>query len=422
MKRSSNYYRTPQNGRYANQNHYRNDRNYAYNTEETRFSPDKTVYLDNAATSFPKPPSVAEEMVRCVNEYGGNPGRGSHLLSRRAGEKINEARELASQIFGSTKPENTVFTHNATEALNMAIFSAVKNGGHILISDIEHNSVYRPVYMLSQQGRATFDIYPSTGTPEEIVKGIEDRIKSDTVLVIACHKSNICPIELPIDDIGELCAMRGIKFIVDASQSAGNSTIDIKKCRAWAICAPGHKGLYGPQGSGMIVFGENSGVSEIFPFYFGGSGVSTSESEMPTVMPHRMEAGTLPTPAIAGLCEGMKYVIERGAQNIGRHENTLMLYAKEKLSSLNKVKIYLPNDDRGSILLFNLDGVPCRECADILDRRGICVRSGLHCSPLAHRRVGSYNVGGVRASFGAFSQKDDVERLYDALKYIVNNR
>ena len=379
-------------------------------------------YLDNAATSFPKPPSVAQEMARAINEYGGNPGRGSHILSRRASYKINEARELAAQIFGSTRPENVIFTHNATEALNAAIFSAVKNGGHILISDIEHNSVYRPVHALNAQGKATFDIYPSVGSTEEIVKAVESRLRKDTRLVVACHKSNICPIELPIDDIGKLCASRGIKFVVDASQSAGNSNIDIKRCRAWAICAPGHKGLCGPQGSGLLVFGENVNASDIFPFYYGGSGVSTSENEMPTVLPHRMEAGTLPTPAIAGLCEGMKYIIERGAENIGKHENSLMLLAKEKLSTLGRVKIYLPSDDRGSILLFNVDGLPCKECADFLDKNRICVRSGLHCAPLAHRRVGSYNSGGVRVSFGAFSQKEDVEALYQALKILANRQ
>ena len=419
MKRSSNYYRVNQNYRNGDQNYSGNDRSYSQSTAESLYVPDRLVYLDNAATSFPKPPSVAQEMVRAVNEYGGNPGRGSHILSRQAASKINEARELALQIFGGSKAENVIFTHNATEALNMAIFSAMKNGGHILLSDIEHNSVYRPVYALASQGRATFDIYPSVGTPEEIVSGIEKRIKGDTRLVIACHKSNICQVVLPIDEIGRLCASKNIKFIVDASQSAGNSDVSIKRCQAWAICAPGHKGLCGPQGSGLIVLGDRVSASDIFPFYYGGSGISTSENEMPTVLPHRMEAGTLPTPAIAGFCEGMKYIIERGAENIGKHENTLMLLAKEKLLSLKRVKVYLPNDNRGSILLFNVEGMPCKEVGEYLDRQKICVRSGMHCSPLAHRRVGSYNSGGVRASFGAFSQKDDAERLYEALKVLA---
>lgn len=419
MKRSSNYYRANQNYRYGGQNYSGNDRSHAQSTSENLYVPDRIVYLDNAATSFPKPPAVVEEMARAVNEYGGNPGRGSHILSRQASSKINEARELVLQVLGGSKAENVIFTHNATEALNMAIFSAVKNGGHILLSDIEHNSVYRPVYALASQGRATFDIYPSTGTPEEIVSGIEKRIKGDTRLVIACHKSNICPIELPIDEIGRLCASKNIKFIVDASQSAGNSSVSIKKCQAWAICAPGHKGLCGPQGSGLMILSEKVSASDVFPFYYGGSGTSTSENEMPTVLPHRMEAGTLPTPAIAGLCEGMKYIIERGAENIGRDENALMLSAKEKLLSLKRVKVYLPNDNRGSILLFNVEGMSCKEVGEYLDRQKICVRSGMHCAPLAHRRVGSYNSGAVRASFGAFSQKDDAERLHAALRVLA---
>ncbi len=417
MKRSSNYrYAVQRNG----SNNYRENANITQNNLSFPKEIERTVYLDNAATSFPKPREVAQEIVRAINEYGGNPGRGSHAMSRRAGEKISEARELGAQIFGSSKPENVIFTHNATEALNMAIFSAVKDGGHVLISDIEHNSVYRPVSHLATTGKITLEIYPSTGTAENIVKNISDRIRSDTVLVVACHKSNISPIELPIDEIGKLCASKGIKFIVDASQSAGNSDIDIKRCSAWAICAPGHKGLCGPQGSGLLVLGDGVKASDIEPFYFGGSGSSSSEREMPNTLPHRMEAGTLPTPAIAGLCEGMKYVIERGVVEIGKHESSLLLYAKNALSSLPRVKIYLPGENGGSIMLFNIEGIHCKDVGEYLDRQGICVRSGLHCAPLAHRRVGSYQSGGgVRVSFGAFSQKDDVERLYRAVRSIV---
>lgn len=412
MKRSSNY-------RYDVQRSGQNT-NYNQNASAMPREVERTVYLDNAATSFPKPREVAQEVGRAINEYGGNPGRGSHTLSRRASEKINEARELAAQILGSSRPENVIFTHNATEALNMAIFSATRNGGHVLISDIEHNSVYRPVSYLADTGKISLEIYPSVGTPENIVQNLASRIRSDTVLVVACHKSNISPIELPIDQIGKLCASKGIKFVVDVSQSAGNSDIDIKRCSAWALCAPGHKGLYGPQGSGLLVLGENVRASDIELFYFGGSPSSLSEREMPSALPHRMEAGTLPTPAIAGLCEGMKYVIERGAADIGRHENALVTYAKSSLSNLPRVKIYLPSESSGSIMLFNIEGIHCKDVGEYLDRQGICVRSGLHCAPLAHRRVGSYQSGGgVRVSFGAFSQKEDVERLYRAVRSIV---
>ena len=399
---------------------YGQNTNYSQNIPAPSKKTERLIYLDNAATSFPKPREVGEEMLRAVNEYGGNPGRGSHILSRRAGEKINEARELAAQIFGSSKPEHVIFTHNATEALNMAIFSAAKDGGHVLISDIEHNSVYRPLSHLADAGKITLEIYPSVGTPENILQNIESRIKNDTVLIVACHRSNIAPIELPIDEIGRLCAERGIKFVVDASQSAGSSDIDIKRCSAWAVCAPGHKGLCGPQGSGILLLGENVRASDIDPFYFGGSGSSSSERSMPITLPHRMEAGTLPTPAIAGLCEGMKYVIERGAKEIGRHESSLVSYAKSALSTLPRVKIYLPNENVGSIMLFNIEGIHCKEVGEYLDRQGLCVRSGLHCAPLAHRRIGSYQSGGgVRVSFGAFSQKQDVDDLYRALRSVV---
>lgn len=400
--------------------------NYRYASVQSRASvpmptPALPVYLDNAATSFPKPDGVAEETARAITEYGGNPGRSSHALSRRAAEKVSEARELAAQIFGASKPENVIFTHNATESLNMAIFSATKNGGHVLISDIEHNSVYRPVSHLASEGKIKLEIYPSASRSENTVRNIAERIKSDTVLVIACHKSNIAPITLPINEIGALCKDRGIKFIVDASQSAGNTDIDIKKCSAWAICAPGHKGLCGPQGVGLLIFGENARASDISPFYFGGSGHSSSEREMPSALPHRMEAGTLPTPAIAGLCEGMKYVIERTPSEIGRHEGVLRDYTALELSRLPFVKVYMPNEKGSGIVLFNVEGVSCHDVANYLDRRGIYVRSGLHCAPLAHRRVGSYQSGGgVRVSFGPFSQREDADRLIYAIRDLVS--
>ncbi len=380
-----------------------------------------TVYLDNAATSFPKPKGVAEEIVRAVNEYGGNPGRGSHILSRRAASKINEARELASQILGSSRPENIIFTHNATEALNMAINAATLSGGHVLMSDIEHNSVYRVLSELARRGRITLEIYPTLGKKEAIVKALESRIRQDTVLVVACHRSNIAPIELPVEEIGALCKKRGIKFIVDASQSAGSTEVSVNKFSAWAICAPGHKGLCGVQGSGLVAFGEDIIPEDVAPFYFGGSALSVSESEMPGVFPYRMEAGTLPTPAIAGLCEGMKYIIERGVRDIDAYEGSLISYAKEALSSLPRVKIYLPDEQTGAVMLFNIDQIPCRDVGEYLDRQGICVRSGFHCAPLAHRRVGSYQSGGgVRVSVGPFSQKSDIDRLYSAIRYLVS--
>lgn len=404
MKRSSNYrHVTP-----------RSEQSFTISTKGP------PVYLDNAATSFPKPGGVAEETARAIIEYGGNPGRGSHVLSRRAAEKVSEARELAAQIFGASNPENVIFTHNATEALNMAIFSATKNGGHVLISDIEHNSVYRPVSRLESEGKIKLEIYSSVGRDENIVQNIAEKIRNDTVLVIACHKSNIVPITLPINEIGALCREKGIKFIVDASQSVGNTDIDIKRCSAWAICAPGHKGLCGPQGVGVLVFGENARVSDIDPLYFGGSGPSSSEREMPSTLPHRMEAGTLPTPAIAGLCEGMKYVIERGAAEIGRYESALCDYIKGALSRLPRVKVYMPNEKGSGVMLFNVEGFSCHDIAQYLDRRGICVRSGLHCAPLAHRRVGSYQSGGgVRVSFGPFSQREDADRLIYAIRDLV---
>jgi len=377
------------------------------------------TYLDNAATSYPKPCEVFNALKNSMCLCG-NPGRGGHLPSRRASTLLYNARVSVAQLFSSDFPENVVFTHNATEALNTAIKGLARDNSHILISDIEHNSVRRAVYALEKRG-ITFSVYESKGTKEEIIEGIKKKIKNNTKMLVACHRSNICPRTLPIEEIGALCKDKGIVFIVDASQSAGSLRISIEKTGAKVICAPGHKGLYSVMGCGFMLFSGNTDPMELSTLYEGGSGINSVSEEMPDLLPERLEAGTLPLPAICTLGAGADYVRAQGEEDIGYKENRLMLKAREWLSNMKNVKVYCPEESEGSVLLFNLEGMGSEEVAYYLDKKGVYVRAGLHCAPLAHQSVVGSLEGGVRASFGYFNTLAHVEKLCREVMQIVKN-
>ncbi|MBQ8207968.1 MAG: aminotransferase class V-fold PLP-dependent enzyme [Clostridia bacterium] len=378
------------------------------------------IYFDNAATSFPKPLSVYREVEHCIKNYCGNPGRGSHSLSRRSAEKVYETREKIADFFGSPSPENVFFTYNDTYALNMVIKGLVNEGDHVIISDMEHNSVYRPIAALAENGIISYDIFDTMclshlRTPERICANIRRLIRRETKMLIATHVSNICSAALPLREIGELCRAHGMIFVVDAAQSAGHLPINMAEMKIDALCAPGHKGLYGLQGSGFALLRD--GLLP-FPIIEGGSGVNSLMPEMPEVSPERYEAGTLSVPCIASLCEGVEFVKSRGIDAIHEHESALYRRLSDMLYSLPEIKLYAHNHV-GSTLLFNIDGIPCEKAADLLDRRGICVRSGFHCSPLGHKTLGTIESGAVRVSFSPFNTMRELEFFYSALKSII---
>ena len=241
------------------------------------------IYLDNAATTFPKPQSVSVEMSKCINKYCGNPGRSSHSLSQKSAEKIYEARCLLAELF-CANPENVVFTYNTTYALNIAIKALVKDKSHILVSDMEHNSVLRPVNALCRDKECTYSMFSTSGSEEEILSSIESNIKPYTSLLICAHVSNVGCRRLPIDKIGALCRNKGIKFIVDGAQSAGLHQINVNEMSIDALCIPGHKSLYGPQGIGAIIFGNECIGATIIE---GGTGINSLELDMPDFLPER---------------------------------------------------------------------------------------------------------------------------------------
>lgn len=360
-------------------------------------------YLDCAATSFPKPPQVAEEMARCMREYCGNPGRGSHSMALRASEALYKCRQEACGLFGSSYPENAVFTLNATHALNLAIFGLVPDGSHVIISDMEHNSVLRPVEFLKRKRSVRYSIFSTSG---DVCKNIRRLITPATSALICNHSSNIINKTLDLREIGKLCRELGILFIVDASQSAGLYEINMERDGISALCFPGHKGLLGPEGCGMAIFAN--GVSPR-PLMYGGSGVNSRETDMPDFLPDRLEAGTMSVPCAAGLLEGIRYVKRRTPRAILSHEAALSGILYDRYGGDGRLKIY--GERGGGLFLFTVDGQTPQKTGSLLNSHGICVRTGLHCAPLAHKTVGTPPGGAVRLSVGALTTKADIIRF-----------
>ena len=374
------------------------------------------IYLDNAATSFPKPISVTEEQARCMRHYCGNPGRGSHALAMAAAEKIYECRCSVAELFGSEHPENVMFTVNTTTALNTVIKGLLRSGDHVLLSDMEHNATFRPIYKMAQEGIVSYDVFPTfpndpNATPSDVCRGIEALIKPHTRMLVCAHASNICSAVLPLAEIGTLCRRRGILFVVDAAQSAGHIPIDMERMQIDALCAPGHKGLLGPQGVGFFLLRSGLVADTLTE---GGSGYHSLDGNMPQEAPERYEAGTLPTPAIAGLCEGIRAVRRYGVEAIGQYERELNAYLQELLLMMPRVRIYTPHLI-GSVLLFNIEGVSADLVGQSLDRRGICVRCGYHCTALGHATLGTAAGGAIRVSPGVFTTRAEMRALAEAV-------
>lgn len=377
------------------------------------------IYFDNAATTYPKPESVIMSTVDCMENYCGNPGRGSHYLALKSAEKVFEAREALADLFGA-QPENVIFTFNTTYALNMAIKGIMNGGGHMLISNMEHNSVLRPAARLTKGGSVNYDIFKAYDksrplTPREIIDNVIKKLRPSTKLLACIHSSNICSFTLPIREIGAFCRRHGIIFCVDAAQSAGHIPINMKDDNIDILCLPAHKGLYSPQGCGIMIMRE--GLSLPSTLTEGGNGVNSLELTMGKSSPERYESGTLCTPAIAGLCAGITFLKSFGIEAIAEHEKALWLHACDRLTSLPKVKIY--DGTPGSVLLFNVDGIPADDLGAYLSEKGICLRTGYHCSPLAHKALGTPEGGAARVGFGLFNSLTDVDRLCDALRPIT---
>ncbi len=377
------------------------------------------MYFDNAPTTFPKPQSVLNAAYECMSEYCGNAGRGSHPIAMMSAEKVFEARVALADFFGST-PENVVFTLNTTYALNMAIKGVMSNGGHMLISNMEHNSVLRPAARMARDNVLRYDIFKAYDktkplSTKEIITNIISKLRKDTKMLTCIHSSNICSYSLPIREIGELCRRHGILFCVDAAQSAGHLPINMEKDCIDILCLPAHKGLYAPQGCGIMIM--RKGLQKLATLTEGGNGVNSLELSMGNESPERYEGGTLCTPAIAGLVSGIEFIRSFGLHTIGDHERKLWRQTYDRLSSIKGLTIY--DDTEGSVLLFNINGIPADDVGELLSDRGFCLRTGYHCSPLAHKALGTAEGGAVRIGFGIFNTEKEVDSLCLAIRDIV---
>ena len=371
------------------------------------------IYLDNAATTFPKPRSVVSAVVDCIRNIGGNTGRGAHALSLKAAEAVYDARCTAADFLGVDDPAKIVFTPNATFALNLAIRCRVQQGDHVLLSDREHNAVLRPVVYLKEKRIADYSVYSGTG---DVLSDIKRKETDATAILICNPVSNVTGERLPVKEIAAYAKKRGYYLIVDGSQWIGHGTPDQTVVGlADAIAVPGHKGLYGIQGSGFLYLKSPEGLE---PFLYGGSGSRSAEASMPPELPDRFEAGTLSTPAIVSLAAGIRFVQKIGADEIAEREATLVSYARERLADIHGVTVYGDPAAETSVLSFRVDGTPPEETARRLDRAGIAVRAGLHCAPLAHRAIGTFPLGTVRLGFGAFNTEKDVDRVLLEIKNV----
>ncbi len=368
-------------------------------------------YFDNASTSYPKPPNMKETLCYYIDNFGGNPGRSGHNISMITGEKIYQIREMISNFFGS-EVENVVFTNNCTESLNMGIKGIVLKGDHIITTNIEHNSVLRPLFKLEKDGIIELSIINVVDkTNEEIIIDIKSNIKSNTKSIIINHGSNVIGKIMPISDIGILCKNNNVIFIVDAAQTAGVIEIDVVKDNINILCMAGHKGLYGCSGTGIMII-NNINSEDIKTLKEGGTGSVSQDFTHPIFMPDRFESGTLNTLGIISLECGINFINFKGINNIYSFEYSLCKYVYESLANMDKIQLYVNNyskDRYVPIISFNIKGKSSIETVDSLNNKGFALRGGFHCAPLIHKYLKTDKIGLVRFSPSTFNNMEEIK-------------
>jgi cysteine desulfurase family protein len=380
----------------------------------------KKIYLDNAATTFPKPPTVASAISEYINNIGGNVGRGTYESSYAAGEVVYNTREILSDLFNFNNPLNVVFTPNITTSLNMIIKGLFKAGDHIIVSSMEHNAVMRPLMSMSKKGiffdRAQCE---ADGTLDPIK--VEKLIRPETKAVIMAHGSNVCGTLLPVEMVGEICKRHGLYFIMDSAQTAGVLDIDFQKLNLSILTFTGHKGLMGPQGIGGFLITPEL-VLQMEPLIEGGTGSLSESEEQPAFMPDRYESGTLNIPGIYGLNASLKFINEVGIHNIHYKEKELTEQFLEGTLSMSDVQVIGLKgiENRTSVVSLNFPKHDNSEIAFRLDKEfGIMTRVGLHCAPSAHKTLGTMPEGTVRFSPGYFNTPEDIEYTLCAINKII---
>lgn len=380
----------------------------------------KNCYFDNAATSWPKPEEVYRAAEEFMRQGGANPGRSGHTRSLRADRLVFATRERTASFLGAARPEEIVFTLNATDSLNMAIKGILEPGDHVIYTSLEHNSVLRPLGSLRQRKVITTTMVPCDPSGQLDPFDIEKAIRPETRLIICTHASNVIGRILPVEEIGLLAKKKGILFLLDAAQTAGALPLDLREIGADLAAFTGHKSLLGPPGVGILYL--RSGV-KIKPWREGGTGSRSEEELQPEMMPDYLEAGTMNTAGIAGLNEGLKYLQKVGVKTIREHEIKLNRRFINGLKELDGVQFYGAEDCEKSVAVisFIVEGIDSGELGYILEEGyGILSRTGLHCAPCAHQSIGTFPQGTVRFSFSYFTREEEIDYALNALKEITS--
>lgn len=376
------------------------------------------IYLDNAATSFPKPEGILQKTCSAIFSPLGNPGRSGHPCSRKSADMVFYTREMISRLLG-TKPENVVLTSGATEALNLAIHGVVKTIGNrrrlprVVTTVFEHNSVLRPLFLLEKRGKIRLNLLSPSKDGADFAKHL---LKEPPDVLVITLRSNVTGREFPLSFFAPLLAKKGTLIIGDGAQAVGTSNTAFDKTGVHILCAPGHKGLFGIMGAGFLAFSENCPILPE-PLLTGGTGGDTFSREMPPLLPERLEAGTLPVPALFSMGLGAEFVMEKGLTSIARHEQYLKRLLMQNLSFFPSYTLYESQFPHGPLLI-NHKRIPSEEAASLLSEKGLFVRGGFHCAPLAHRYLGTEESGALRLSPGLFTTKEEIFEALNILESI----
>ncbi|WP_426455239.1 aminotransferase class V-fold PLP-dependent enzyme [Paenibacillus sp. S-38] len=381
----------------------------------------ETIYLDHAASSWPKPPQVLQAMQECLEQYAANPGRGSHSMAVKASRTLFEGRKRLAKLFGVRNPNDISYALNTTMALNQAIQGFLSEGDHVICTSVEHNSVRRPLEYVKRRYGVQVTYVETDAAGNLNMDRVKEEVRSHTKLIVCSHSSNLLGSILPVASLGQLCEDKGIKLLVDAAQSAGVLPIDVGRMGIHMLAFPGHKGLLGPQGTGGLYLHPDLVLE---PLLHGGTGSQSEAIEQPNVRPDRYEAGTQNTVGIAGLIEGMKYIEEKTVEAIYAAEWSLTQRMMQGLSEIQGIQLLGPaaGEERTGLVSFTLANADSSEVAFILDQSfGIAVRAGFHCTPLAHETAGTTQWGAVRASVGCHTTEDEADRFVQAVREIAQH-
>ena len=379
------------------------------------------IYLDNAATSWPKPDTVYEAVVAFMREKGANPGRSGYDMAVAAEKVIDDTRTALARLFNAPDAKDIVFTLNCTDSLNLALKGLLRRGHHVISDSIGHNSLVRPLKRLEQQGVAVTRIPPGDADGAVSPLDVEAAITPATRLIAITHASNVGGVIQPVAAIGEIARKHNVFLLVDAAQSAGALEIDVQAANIDLLAFSGHKGLLGPMGTGGLYVGQRVDLEQVRE---GGTGTFSESEEQPLERPNRYESGTPNAPGIAGLGAGLQYLVERTIADVRKHESMLLAHLLDGMAAISGVTVYGPRDrsKRISIAPFTVEGWSPGEVATVLDSAfEIKVRAGLHCAPAAHKVLGTFPKGCVRVGIGCFNTSQDIDDFLHALKEIAHS-